>query len=476
MEILIVTPEVAPYGRHGGVADVSRALPRALHALGHSVTVLSPLYPEIDPGRFSLARRLSGLQLDLGGRRYDCELYDGKTASGVNLLFIGSRAAFSPRPLEGDQAEARAVRAGLLCRTAVEIAAEREPGFDLVQAHEWMASLALVWAAERLPDLPRVLLAHDLVRQGKLGRAQFDSLSLSQQAGQQLRLGEDLCLLKGGVLAAHRVVSGSAAAFDDIGIEGGAGALPDLLGWMEDKLSSIENGLDAAVWNPVTDLHLKTHFDPVNLAGKYRCKAALQHELGLPVRNDAPLFVHLAEPSVDNGTDLLERCAARLLNNDLQLLVCSPDAGAPDGLQELALRFPDRFQLLVSEQQVTLHRALAASDLLLLSTGYQPYGALQMCAHRYGSLPVGRRAGSVADTVVDCDSSLRTGTGFLFERNDVDEMLSAVQRAASAFHRGEAFEQLRRKVMLIDHSWERCAGRYQYLYQSLAGKGRRMAS
>jgi starch synthase len=271
-------------------------------------------------------------------------------------------------------------------------------------------------------------------------------------------------------------VSGSPAAFDDIGIGGETAALPDLIGWMEDKLSSIENGLDVAVWNPVTDVHLKTHFDPVNLEGKYRCKAALQHELGLPVRNDVPLFVHLSELSVDNGVDLLERCAARLLNNDLQMLVCGSDAGAADGLQELALRFPDRFKLLVSEQQDALHRALAASDLLLLSTGYQPYGVLQMCAHRYGSLPVGRKAGSVADTVVDCDSSLRTGSGFLFERNEVEEMVAAAQRGASAFRRGAAFEQLRRKVMLIDHSWERCATRYQYLYQRLAGEGRRMAS
>ena len=113
---------------------------------------------------------------------------------------------------------------------------------------------------------------------------------------------------------------------------------------------------------------------------------------------------------------------------------------------------------------------MAACDLLLLPPVYEPYGALQMYAHRYGALPVARKTGSVADTVVDCDSNLGTGNGFLFEDNSPEAYLAAVQRGASAFHRRPAFEELRRRVMQIDHSWERCARRFEYLHRGLASE------
>ena len=473
MEILIVTPQVAPYSLCDGVGEVSRALPRALHRLGHSVTVLSPLYRGVDPSRFSLARRLNPLELELGGQRYTCEVYDGKTASGVGLLFLGSRELFAETdPGESSDEVLLALQTGLLCRAAIEIAVEREPAFDLIQAHEQMAALALVWAAQRLPRLRRILLAHDLLRQGRLGQQQADRLGLSQEQRQRLRIGEELCLLKGGILAAHRVASASPAAFGGLGSEGDLAAVPDLLGWTGEKLAIIENGLDTAVWNPLTDVHLRSHFDPINPAGKANCKAALQYALALPVRHDVPLILHIGEPCTDGAGELVASCAAALLSNDVQLLVCRQDSVVPVGLSQLAQSFPDRFKLLVSQQLAVIHRAIAASDLLLLSPEVNPYRIWQMCAHRYGSLPIGRAAGSVADTVVDCDSSLHTGSGFLFQEPELDEMVSATRRAVGAFYRRQAFEQLRAKAMRIDHSWERAARRYHYLYQGLVGTER----
>ncbi|MBW2464257.1 MAG: glycosyltransferase, partial [Deltaproteobacteria bacterium] len=231
----------------------------------------------------------------------------------------------------------------------------------------------------------------------------------------------------------------------------------------------ILNGVDASVWNPATDPRVKSRFDPMDLAGKARNKAYLQRVENLPVRDDVPLLVLLASSDHAAGFDLFAEIAPKVLRNDCQVLVVfDGDEQEPlrQRFEELADRWPDRMQVDEVGDGTVTHEALAAADLVLVPSRHEPCGFAQMAAHRYGALPVARRTGGLADTVVDCDSKLTTGSGFLFDKASADELLAAIRRGFAAFHRTDEVEQLKSRVMRVDHSWERSARLYERLYNA----------
>jgi starch synthase len=227
-------------------------------------------------------------------------------------------------------------------------------------------------------------------------------------------------------------------------------------------LLGIGNGLDAARWNSLTDPLLPARFDPVDLSGKARCKDALQLELGLPIRGDAPLLASLGS----TAAKLLPQIAGRLLLNDLQLVVLGGDAGDIAVLSELGARYEERLRLVPDGDARMRHRLIAGADIVLVPAPDPHQGDLHLCAQRYGALPVARKVGAMADTIVDCDAELVTGNGFVFEHADPEELLAVTQRALAAFAKRKPFDALRRRVMKQDVSWERAARRYEYVYKA----------
>jgi len=452
VEILFIASAISPYDPRPAAADPCAALAKALRGLGHHVVVVSPLR-SIDPSAHSLARRLSTLEARVGEAKYVCEIYDGRTSGGVDLLFIGCQALFGKPGTAPAAPVDEALFALVFSQAAAQHASQLEPRPEVVHAHDFQAALSLALLPEELRA--RVLSVHDLNAVGEL-------------SGHPLPAGvasTDFGLLGVGLEAARAVLVNGETLAAELKTPGAAGAVARALARHADKLTGIPDGLDAASWNPLTDIHLGARFDPADLSGKSVSKGNIQFELELPVRPEVPLVAAPAQGLAAAEGEQLVALADSLLRNDVQLVIRLGTQDDERALSALVERFDGKLALWKSDDDEALHRMIAGADFLLLPDGR--VGKLHLAALRYGTLPIARRQGPVADTTLDCDQRLETGNAFLAESTDTEGLLSAAQRALAAYSLTQPFDRLRRRAMRVDSSWERSARRYEYLYRNL---------
>ncbi len=450
VDILFVTTEIAPYSQGTAAAQSAASLAKSLRGLHHKVTVVSPLYAGIDPGARSLARRLSKIDVTVVGQRYQCEVYDGRTTGGVDLVFIGEPKLFGARTtiLTG-AGTSDVVDSVVFSRAVAEVVRTRDPQPDLVHAFGAAAAPVLVGIKAHLPAARTFLSIHDVNLDAALSGVTSADLGVPPQLWSDLGLQSASTLLSIGAAAADRVLVPSAAIADKVQAPAA-------------KLLVLADGVDAALWNPLTDAALSSRFDPMDLSGKRHCKAQLQRQLQLPERADAPLIVALSPLA---GSERLASILSEALNNDVQIAVVARSGSETlDALSKVQERFPDRMAVARDVTDAVIHQALGAADLALLPALTEPREPLHRIAQRYGALPIVAGVGSVQDTTVDCDPALVTGNGFLFE--DEGALLPTIQRAIAAYSRSPAFEKLRVRVMRLDSSWERSARLYEQAAQS----------
>ena len=460
MNIVLITSAMEPYAGRGTEAQVASALPKALRAQDHEVSVVLPLFKGIDPAKHSLARRLTKLTVEVNGEEWACEQWTGRTVSGVETVFIGHEELFHGASALEDGDESRiALRAGVFARAVASLLEKNEQQWEVVHAHGWLGAATLSAASELSVELPSILTIHD-------PRATGPSLEADVIPG----VGSEGTLAAGARCAEVVTVDApSLVASVKESLMGALGAR---------EVRGIVNGIDAALWNPLTDPLLPARFDPVDLRGKARCKSAIQRELGLPVRGDLPLLMVWAVPSTSSAEEVepwrrFIKVVARLMRNDIQV-VC---VGAPTGeaqlneaLAEFQDRWPDRFQVRPAAKALE-HHALGAADLALTLSDHAPAPTPALIAQRYGAVPVAPAVGAMLDSVVDCDAKLRSGTGFLYAPRDEDALLATLRRALAATQLGNDFVELQRRVMRLDSSWERSARLHSMLYSRARGTG-----
>ena len=398
----------------------------------------------------------------------------------MDLLFLGSEEHFAAGVVASDESESAGKRWGLFLRGAMELLRRRESRPDVVHVHEWQAApLALMLREDReLSSLPVVLTISSMDSVGRFERSALGHFALpaSTFSIDGVEFFGKFSSLKAGLVAAARIITPGPSFLRSFLERGGGGGLEGVLKSREGSLVGIVPGVDASVFNSATDPHLTTRFDAMDVAGtstfgKTRCKAAMQAELGLPVKADVALAVVLGGSGPRSGLDRLAEIVPSLARNDVQLAVLVDDAGstATSALIELAARFPDRLAVRLgtgaTDDTALAHRALGAADLAIVTALDDPRTTLQMEAHRYATLPVGRRHGLLADTVVDCDAQLRSGDGFTFEENTGEALLGAMQRAISGFALGAAFRATQLRAIGADHGWERPARLHERVYR-----------
>lgn len=437
-------------------------LAKVFRRADHGVELISPLYGHIDVAKLALARRLTKLAPELGGRTWSCELYTGRTPDGVDLTFIGNEEVLlSAHSLSGEGEQLDASRIGLFAAAVTERVRENPNQYDIVHGHGWAAAAAAAHLRSSLPHLPIVLTVYDAEHQGKFDERDAQWLGLSEQARERNHVN----VLKAGLLSADRVTTLSPNYAHRLQRSDSDDALAPVFRQLGSRLVGVRHGIDPARWNPATDGHLPARFDPFDMDGKDQCKAALQRELSLPVRSDVPVFAAIGSVEGD-GMDLLARIGPDFLRNDVQLVVQLEGGGELVAIyEELWDQWPDRIQIKTGSEESFRHSLVAAADFVIVPGRDAPTDNIQMRAQRYGALPIVHREGGLADEVVDCEASLKTGSGLLYDAQTERSLLAALQRAAAAFANTKAFRELQSRIMRIDHSWERTIRLYERTYR-----------
>jgi starch synthase len=480
MDILFAASELAPMIKVGGLAEVVASLSKALRLLGHKVTVALPRYKALESSGLMMARKLTPMVLDAGSASpVEVTLYDGRLGTGVELVVLDV-PGFADRPgiygEEGRDYEDNGRRFALFSRAVVELVRQRARAgapFDVVHAHDWPTAPVPYLLREQSPvgSTRSVLTIHNLAHQGLFPRDVLRHLGLTEEhfRPDRLEFYGQVSFLKGGILSADALTTVSTTYATEILTPKQGERLDGVLRTRAARLTGIVNGIDYAVWNPMTDPAIIARYDAEDTANKGRCKSALLQELGLEIRPERPLLVSVGRVVNQKGSDLLASALPKLLKNDIAVVIAGEgDRELMAKIEAAVAKAPERAKYLGLVSEAAVHRLMAAADLVLVPSRYEPCGLVQLYALRYGAAPVAARTGGLIDTIVDLDAELETGTGFLFDKPTATALVGGVQRALSALT-SPRWSAVRRRIMRLELGWDRPARRYMQVYRQLIG-------
>jgi starch synthase len=482
IRVLHVAAECHPLVKTGGLADVVGALPQALADLGADVRLLLPGLPPISDALqqrrdvCTLGPLFGAGRVTLCRGRVDSQLVP---VYMIDAPFLYRRGGGPYQDDNGTEWSDNLQRFALLGWTAAHVAAgELDPQWtpDIVHAHDWHAGLACAYIrAHPGGQASTVFTIHNLAFQGLFPAADFPGLALPREALRPdgLEFHDQVSFLKAGLVYADRITTVSPSYAAEIAtLEFGCG-MDGLIRQRGTAVSGILNGVDPAQWNPQTDVNLPSRFSARGLAGKGRCKRALQAELGLEKNADGPLFALVSRFTHQKGLDLLLEALPLVLDSGAQIAVLGTgDADLELALVAAAQAQPDRLAVRIGYDEALAHRLIAGSDAVLVPSRFEPCGLTQLYGLRYGTLPVVRRTGGLADTVVDAgedNGSAEAGTGFCFELASGAALAATMRRASHCYRQPERWRSLVRRAMAQDFSWREAARRYLLLYEELCG-------
>ncbi|BDG03670.1 glycogen synthase GlgA [Anaeromyxobacter oryzae] len=473
MEILFVASEVAPFSKTGGLGDVAGALPRALAARGHAVSVVTPRYGSIDPVRWGLKPIHRAIHV----RGEATTLWVKKERAPVYFVehehFFGSRRGLYGE--DGGDYPDNAERFAYLARAALAVPSAMRLRPRIVHVNDWQTGLLpfLLRHEHRqdpaLSAARTVFTIHNLAYQGVFPKSVVPVLGLPWDVFryEAMEFWDQLSFMKAALTFADALTTVSPSYAREILTPEGGANLDAVLRHRAKDLTGILNGIDTHEWDPATDPHLPAHFRADDLAGKAVCKAALQEELGLPVRASVPLLAMVGRLADQKGIDLVAAALPSILDHDVQVvLLGSGDKRYEAAFARAARDRPDRMAARIGFDEGLAHRIEAGADVFLMPSKFEPCGLNQMYSLRYGTVPAVRAVGGLEDTVVDYDG-WNAGTGFKFTEYSPHALTLAVRRALDVYRDRRAFGGLVLRGMAEDNSWERSAGRYEALYRTL---------
>jgi starch synthase len=481
LRVLHVVPELYPLVKTGGLADVAAALPAALRGVGIDARVLVPGYPAI----ISAVRDARSVhhfdELFRGGpgRILEARLEGSPTPAYVvdcPGLFYRDGGPYQDR--HGADWTDNHLRFAALGWAAAVLAGSSSADLrpDVVHTHDWQAGLAVAYI-KRAPRKgpPCVATIHSIAYPGSFEPDVLPELGLHEEAYsiQGVEFFGRVSFLKAALYYADRITTVSPTYAKEIQVEGQGGGFEGLLRARHRDLVGILNGVDADAWNPAADVYLPEPYTPGDLGGKALAKEALQRRTGLAHEPGTPLFGMVSRLVWQKGIDWVIEVIPWLVERGAQLVILgSGDPGLLDALTALAERYPGRFTAIRGHDEGIAHLVQGGADAILVPSRTEPCGLTQLYAHRYGSPPVVRRTGGLADTVVDAteEALLRgTATGFCFVEPAAAGLRGALERALALHGAPLEWQKLQRAGMSADFGWGQSARQYADLYRSLPG-------
>lgn len=475
MQIVFASAECAPFVKTGGLGDVAGSLPAALVRAGAEVIVMVPKYATIKDEYKAQMEHFSDFYVSLGWRNEYCGL-EKLEHDGVTYMFIDNERYFARDYPYGffDDGE----RFAFFSKAITESLQHLPTGFecDILHCNDWQTALAPVFLREFYQGLPlydrvkTVFSIHNVAFQGQFSDTVMeDILGVAHipAAASQLRC--DACSINymlGALRYADAITTVSPTYANEIQTPEFGEGLDGVLRERSYALQGILNGIDVAGFDPATDKRIAANYTVDDRSGKAVCKAKLQEELGLEVRDDRPLMVMVTRLTRQKGMDLVMYALDRILAGGVQVAVLGTgDRDYEDGLRYFQDKYPGTMAARIEFDPALSQRMYAAADMFLMPSKFEPCGLSQIIAMRYGTLPIVRETGGLKDTVIPYNEFTGEGTGFSFSNFNGDEMGDAVFRAARLFwDNREAWDQLVTQAMSQDFSWTRSADKYLDLY------------
>ncbi len=463
----MVASEAQPFSKTGGLADVTTALSLALGRLGHDVSLLTPRYRGLGTGE-----PRGTVRAWLANRWFEATVLDAPLGPNVRALLLDCPPLYDRPGVYGEDHTDypdNPVRFAFLTKAAVEWAAQQAEPFSVVHAHDWQTGLLPVYNAHRLPS---VFTIHNLAFQGVFDRGWVPALALRWEdytiAG--FEFWERISFLKAGVMFSDALTTVSPTYAQEIQRPEFGYSFDGIMRHRAHALTGVLNGIDDDLWDPRRDPFLPAPFDANDPTDKREAKRVLLDLYGLPVDDEAmarPLVAMVSRMTEQKGLDLIQALAPHLPSLDASFTVAGTgDARFEEMWRSLAAANPGRFGVFIGYDERRAHLVEAGADMFLMPSRYEPCGLNQMYSMRYGTVPVVRAVGGLADTVRPFNPKNGQGTGFLFTDYDPSALWDALQRALTTYRsHPKAWRRLQTNGMKKDFSWVRSATEYVRIYR-----------
>jgi starch synthase len=488
LRVVMFAAEAAPFAKAGGLGDVVGALPKAMAKLGTSSTIVIPAYRSVDFGRFQIkpCTAVPGFDVPMGSSLERAEVFETRIPeSGVIVFLIGSSKYFDRDGIYDDPATKEGYpnnmeRFIFFMKSGIELLSRLGRGIDIIHCHDSHA--ALIPGIIRMnhrdhPVFSRVgtlFTIHNLAHQGLFSRESLNFAGIDQShfyPTSPFEYWGKVNCLKAGIELADKVNTVSQAYSVEIQTDPEFGmGLEGVLRDRQKDLSGIVNGIDYEEWDPERDPLIPAHFSIRDLSGKARCKEHLLRHFGLPQsRARCPLIGIVSRLADQKGFDLIAEVVDEIMELDMRLVILGTGQKKyHDLFEQIASRHPGKVGVRLSFDNELAHRIEAGCDVFLMPSKFEPCGLNQLYSLRYGTIPVVRATGGLADTVIDYDHE--DGTGFCFSGYNSREMMVAIRRALASHSDPVRWQELIMRAMSQDWSWDRSAREYLKLYKAIAAK------
>lgn len=474
LKILLLAAEVIPFAKTGGLADVAGELPRAIRALGHDIRVAMPRYGRIKTSQFPLEQALPKFDVPMDRRTEPARLMQATIPPDVPVYLVDNAHYFDREGIYmyPDDAE----RFIFYCRATLEGLKKLDWQPDVIHCHDWHTAIVPNWLNTIYKDDPffertvAVYTIHNLAYQGIFGQRVLEIAGIDawgfQYHPQLADLAEVVDMMARGIYWADLVSTVSETYAQEILTPEFGERLDPLLRDRRDKLFGILNGIDYEIDNPATDPYLAANFDASSLERRGENKLALQREAKLTEDPDVPLIGIISRLTDSKGFDILGEAVDHLLNLGVQVvLMGTGEQHYHDLFCRMAQQYPQQMAVFLTFNAPLTSRIYAGSDIFLMPSRFEPCGTSQMVAMHFGSVPVVRATGGLADTVQDFDPRTGQGTGFVFGPYDRWALFAALVRALETYKHREVWRSIQLRGMYADFSWNRSAVKYVDLYR-----------
>jgi len=471
VKILLCASEIVPFAKTGGLADVAGALPKVLAAQKHDIRIVLPKYASVDEKRFKAKKVVEKLKVPIGDKMEEATIWLSEEIAGVSAYFVEHAGYFGQGPLYGQWNDAARFIFYQRAILAMLPALNWQP--EVIHCNDWQSGLIPLYvhmARDKSGPLGKtatVYTVHNLGYQGNFPKEDLKLAGLpdSYFTPEKLEFYGNVNLMKSGLLYADIITTVSPTYAKEIQSAEYGYRLEGVIAMRSKRLRGILNGIDYDVWNPAADRHIAKSYSATSPSGKAACKKALQARLKL-AQGKMPIIALVSRLAAQKGFDLLEQLLPYLLKMNVQLVVLGlGEKPYEDLFKKAAKDYPDRVSISLEFNEELAHQIYAGADMFLMPSRYEPCGLGQLISLRYGTVPIVRATGGLADTVEDFNSIKGKGNGFSFAEYSSVALMGTLARALLTYEDRAAWKQLMEKGLKEDHSWQSSAKEYVKAYK-----------